>query len=210
MGQGRDAGRVAAIRQEVGEVADAADLRLMLVLEAMRPTREDMLYEDDLRRALEKAQFHEGPLLEFVRELLRFHAQSEADPFARLRAELNKAPAPVVNYTEVLQKKRDELHNRNQAHPPERGPRLRWPVRALLQSVGCLHGEDLALAKGGVSGRVCRVGSGCQGDVGRSANPHLEKIADRHHVRKKSRKTMDRVVKNLMDGLRDINDTMRR
>jgi hypothetical protein len=110
-GQGRDPSRVAAIRHALGGSAGAADLRLMLVLEAMRPTREDMLWGDEVPNALAKAQFHEGPLPDLVSELLRFHAQSEADPFARIRTELNKTPAPKVDHGAVLKKKREELHD---------------------------------------------------------------------------------------------------
>src|SRR5262249_28364583 len=108
---GRDPGRVATIREALGSTDDAQNLRLMLVLEAMRPTREDMLWGEEIPRAFEEARFQESPLRDFVLELLRFHELSEVDPFASLRSQLNKAPAPKVDYATVLHKKREELHN---------------------------------------------------------------------------------------------------
>jgi hypothetical protein len=209
LGQGRDAGRVAAIRRAVEGLAEASDLRLLLVLEAMRPTREDMLYGEEVTRALEKAQFHPGPLPDFVSELLRFHTQSEADPFARLRAELNKAPAPVVNYAELLKKRRDELHNEIK--------RIR--LNAGRAYVGrfehCSRAWDVFMERILPPLReVFPEGPSEWDPVAKAAwvnqiIPTWEKIADRHNVREKSRKTMDRVVKNLVDGLREINDAMR-
>ncbi len=101
-GQGRDPSRVERIRQALEGLGDAADLRLMLVLEAMRPTKEDMLSREEESRAFDRAQFQESPLPAFIRELLHFHSQSEADPFVRIRAELSKAPAPTIDHAALV------------------------------------------------------------------------------------------------------------
>lgn len=80
---GRDATRIKRL-QDLPE-GEEEELRLALVLEAIRPTVTSLPYMGEIDRLIEQARFRDGTIRQFITDLFRHHAQTGRDPFPDIR-----------------------------------------------------------------------------------------------------------------------------
>ncbi len=203
---GLDPLRAHAIRE--GEEANAADLRLLLTLEAMRPTRDDLLYDPDLEKAVARAGFHNEHLREVVRGLLLFHALSDVDPLAQLRATLNKTAQTPVAPADVL-RKREQLHKEVQRVSLNAGSAYVGGFQHCAAAWGVFMEEVRPKVKDMYDTGPARWDPEPITTWLNGLMPRYEDIADRHNARAKSRRMMNRVAERLVVQIRELNNLMK-
>lgn len=109
---GGDADRIQRVRR-LGE-DDSEELRLGIVLEAIRPTLSAPLPEEERDRLVSAAQFKDGTIRAVVHDLLRAHSQGAEDTIGQLRSALKTNLDSKKDPAAILASKRkllaDELH----------------------------------------------------------------------------------------------------
>ncbi len=203
---GRDASRCARL-EEPGTAS--SELQLGLVLEALRPTHDQLPYGEALSRLIERANFKDVSVGAVVSGLLKHHEQSDTEPTAQIRAALSKAPPKPIDWKAELEARRTLVHNEvkritqsgtSGAISKYTHCRRAW-IKFLAEHV---H----ALAKTMYPGEPDWNTTETDRRIDRLTREHA-KIADDAEAKFGSRKSMDRAVEKLQEVLREANDAMK-
>jgi hypothetical protein len=218
---GRDPGRLARIRKGEG----ASEMRLLLFLEAVRPSVEDGLTPSEIDASLERARFHDFTLRQTIRDLLAI-GPGLIDPVAGLRQRLEETPA--VNGPQDLEGQLGALARKRQALYIEYLRVSRnagngyvgrfdfchkaWAefLDEITPKVRPLFPLESDEGKGGKSPRgdkewnVAAKAAWIETITGRHTT-----IADRYGARDRARRIMDRAAESLADHLREVNTGLR-